>query len=269
VQLPPPLAAAPQLLPAPPSPRSVHFWQLRARTRPGQPALVRHAHHPQRQLPARHPPMPLPGPLSLRPLAPGPPPEHKINDWKREEFARAATHVSTLQLSPVMDWFLSNIFRFCLIRNCAPSTCWFSTVVSCGLACSICAPPCSTAVFTFCSSASLLHAFGVLLEFPVSVVSVLIRSFGFAFCPVAVFLMILCSSRPLKVVFVTCNELSHLEQCTISTKSSVASALVTAKCLLSLECPWPATQVNGCSTQTIDSGRTPLFEKHQVLREHK
>jgi hypothetical protein len=48
-----------------------------------------------------------------------------------------------------------------------------------------------------CSSASLLHASGVLLIFPVSVVSVLILSFGFAFCPVAVYLMILCSCRPL------------------------------------------------------------------------
>jgi hypothetical protein len=38
---------------------------------------------------------------------------------------------------------------------------------------------------------------GVLLEFPVSVLSVLIRSSGFVFCPVAVYLMILCSCRPL------------------------------------------------------------------------
>jgi hypothetical protein len=82
------------------------------------------------------------------------------------------------------------------------------TVVSSGLACSICAPPCYTAVFNLCSSVSLLHASGVLLEFPVTVLSVLKCTFGFAFCPVAVYTMILCSCRPLSVVFVTCNELS-------------------------------------------------------------
>jgi hypothetical protein len=85
---------------------------------------------------------------------------------------------------------LPSVFVFLLLCfapvNCAPSACWCSTAVSRGLACSICAPPCSTAVYNLCSSASLLHAYGVLLEFPVSVVSVLIRSFGFAFCPVAV-----------------------------------------------------------------------------------
>jgi hypothetical protein len=47
-----------------------------------------------------------------------------------------------------------------------------------------------TAVFNLCSSVSLLHASGVLLEFPVSVVSLLKYTFGFAFCPVAVFTII-------------------------------------------------------------------------------
>jgi hypothetical protein len=46
------------------------------------------------------------------------------------------------------------------------------------------------------------------LEFPVTVLSVLKCTFGFAFCPVAVYTMILCSCRPLLVVFVTHNELS-------------------------------------------------------------
>jgi hypothetical protein len=46
-------------------------------------------------------------------------------------------------------------------------------------------------LFPFC----MLLVF--LLEFPVSVVSVLICTFGFAFCPVAVYTMILCSCRPL------------------------------------------------------------------------
>jgi hypothetical protein len=81
-------------------------------------------------------------------------------------------------------------------------------VVSSGLACSICAPPCYTTVFNLCSSVSLLHASGVLLEFFVTVVSVLKCTFGFAFCPVAVYTMILCSCMPLEVLFVTCNELS-------------------------------------------------------------
>jgi hypothetical protein len=49
----------------------------------------------------------------------------------------------------------------------------------------------------------------VLLECPVSVVSVLIHSFDFVFCPVAVCSMILCSCRPFEAVFVTCDELSR------------------------------------------------------------
>jgi hypothetical protein len=93
------------------------------------------------------------------------------------------------------------VFVFLLLcfalASFAPSARWCSTVVSSGLACSICAPPCSTTVFNLCSSVSLLHASGVLLKFPVSVVSVLIRTFGFAFCPVVVYIMILCSCRPL------------------------------------------------------------------------
>jgi hypothetical protein len=89
-------------------------------------------------------------------------------------------------------------FLLCFaLANCAPSACWCSTVVSSGLACSICAPPCYTAVFNLCSFVSLLHASGVLLEFPVTVLSVLKCTFGFGFCPVAVYTMILCSCRPL------------------------------------------------------------------------
>jgi hypothetical protein len=95
----------------------------------------------------------------------------------------------------------SCVFVFLLLcfalANCAPSACWCLTVISCGLACSICAPPCYTAVSNLWSSVSLLHASGVLLEFLVTVLSVLKCTFGFAFCPVAVYTMILCSCRPL------------------------------------------------------------------------
>jgi hypothetical protein len=75
----------------------------------------------------------------------------------------------------------SRQFALCI---CVPS----------GLACSICAPPCYTAVSNLCSSVSLLHASGVLLQFPVTVLKC---TFGFAFRPVAVYTMILCSCRPL------------------------------------------------------------------------
>jgi hypothetical protein len=80
----------------------------------------------------------------------------------------------------LLETILPCVFVFLLLcfalANCAPSACWCSTVVSSGLACSICAPPCYIAVFNLCSSVSLLHASSVLLEFPVSVVSVLRES---------------------------------------------------------------------------------------------
>jgi hypothetical protein len=97
------------------------------------------------------------------------------------------------------------------LANCAPSACWCSTVVSSGLACSICTM-CSSMLYCYFQLVSLCFpsaCFWCLLEFPVSVVSVLICAFCFAFCPVAVYTMILCSCRALKVVFVTCNELSQ------------------------------------------------------------
>jgi hypothetical protein len=78
-----------------------------------------------------------------------------------------------------------------------------------------------TAVFNLCSSVSLLHASGVLLEFPVTVLSVLKCTFGFAFCRVAVYTMILCSCRPLEVVFVTCNELSPKQRAKHSTQETM------------------------------------------------
>jgi hypothetical protein len=41
--------------------------------------------------------------------------------------------------------------------HCAPSARWCSLVLSSGIACSICAHACSTAVFTLCSCDSFLH----------------------------------------------------------------------------------------------------------------
>jgi hypothetical protein len=94
--------------------------------------------------------------------------------------------------------------------RCAPPALWNHLVFSGDLACSIRAHACSSAVFTLCSSASLLHV--ALLVFTMNVMylwfSVLIRSCGFAFCPVAVYSMILCSCRPLGMVLVACDELS-------------------------------------------------------------
>jgi hypothetical protein len=96
-----------------------------------------------------------------------------------------------LHILPCLFVFLLLCFA---LANCAPSACWCSIVISSGLACSICAPPCYTAAFNLCSSVSLLHASSVLLELPVTVLKC---TFGFAFCPVAVYTMILCSCRTL------------------------------------------------------------------------
>jgi hypothetical protein len=53
-------------------------------------------------------------------------------------------------------------FFFCFaLANCAPSACWCLTVNSSGLACSICAPPCYTAVSDLCSSVSVTSRFPV------------------------------------------------------------------------------------------------------------
>jgi hypothetical protein len=50
------------------------------------------------------------------------------------------------------------------------------------------------------------------MRFAGSVLSILPEmfecSYGFAFCPVAVYSMFPCSCRPLSVVFITCNERS-------------------------------------------------------------
>jgi hypothetical protein len=65
---------------------------------------------------------------------------------------------------------------------CAPSACWCSNVVCSSLDCSISAHACSTAVFTLCSSAYLLHA--ALLLFCLNCLYLwLLCSFWFCFLP--------------------------------------------------------------------------------------
>jgi hypothetical protein len=137
---------------------------------------------------------------------------HRLcGNMNNEVVAAAARQSLGVTAATITAVFVFLLLCFALAK-CAPSAFWCSTVVSSGLACYICAPPCYTAVFNLCSSVSLLHssssrkvsgltptahASGVLLNFPVSVVSVLKCTFGFAFCPVAVYTMILCSCRPL------------------------------------------------------------------------
>jgi hypothetical protein len=105
----------------------------------------------------------------------------------------------------------------CLLRLfvCAPSallglTVLFVLVLTlCSLfisAIKVCAHVWSiTASTSFCSACC---ASGVLLGCPVSMLSVFISSFGLAYCPVAVYSKILCSCRPLQVVFVRSDVLS-------------------------------------------------------------
>jgi hypothetical protein len=70
-------------------------------------------------------------------------------------------------------------------------------VYSSVLDCCVRAHACSFAASTLCPPAPHLHVALQVLCLLVYVVSELIRSFGFAFCPVAVYSMILCSCRPL------------------------------------------------------------------------
>jgi hypothetical protein len=96
----------------------------------------------------------------------------------------ACSFMSFGQLCPELAWRLLCLFGFLLIcfapAHCAPSARWFSLVFSGELACSIRAHACSSAVFTMCFFASLLHV--VLL---VLCMSVLYPWFLCSYVPVA------------------------------------------------------------------------------------